>query len=367
MSWTSFPSWTPAPVRRHLLLLVEWLRLANGLKRWRSKWTSRFIVMAAAGTALVAASLAFLSSRFVAAIDWLADYWILTAVVTAVYAASSLSRRRRRVHELYLQSWLVAAPIPPASVRVSQAIRTVLPTIAQFLGVVLLLLAVASEAVLTTGKVLAAIAAGLSVGMIVGWRAGAGHCEARAPASNYVRAKLTQGTIHPGSQALSAWPISRVLAWSRPENARHVLIVALFAVQGGSSATVGLSVVALYFIGSYLAALLSALTSVAGSASAWLRSTPLTLTEFIWVLSRRALIHQVLGTSLAAAFMLLLGAPLVPILQIGALWLGLVISVSGCALADCYRGRSPVVKIALCFVAWSAVVAALQLRSSERV
>jgi hypothetical protein len=369
MNWKSFPSWTPVLVRRHAVLLVEWLRIANALKRWRSEWTSRSTVMAAAGIALVAASLATLSSRLVAAVDWLADYWILTALVTAVYAASSVSRRRRRVHELYLQSWLVAAPIPPASVRVSQAIRTLLPPIAQFLGVVLLFLAAASlaEAVLTTGKVLAAIASGLSIGMVVGWRAGAEQSKSRAPASNYVRAKQAQGKLHPGSQALSAWPISQVLAWSRPENARYILIVALFAVQGGSSAAVGLSVVALYFISSYLAALLWALTSVAKSASAWLRSTPMTLTEFAWVLSRRALIHQVLGTSLAAAFMLLLGAPLMPILQIAALWLSLVISVSGCVLADCYRGQSPVVKVALCFVAWSAVLAALQLRSAERV
>jgi hypothetical protein len=55
-----------------------------------------------------------------------------------------------------------------------------------------------------------------------------------------------------------------------------------------------------------------------------------------------------------------------PTLQITALWLSLVISVSGCALVDCYRGRSPALKVAMCFVAWGAVLALLQMRSAER-
>lgn len=364
MSWRSFPSWTPALLRRHVALLVEWLRLTNALKRWRSQWTSRSIFLAAAGVALVAASVTLLSSRFVAAVDLLADYWVLTAVVAAVYAASSVARRRRRIHELHLQSWLIAAPIPQTSVRASQAIRTLLPMVMLLLGLASLILLTAGVHV--AGKVIAAIAMGLSIGAVVGWRAGAENAKARTPASNYVRSKWSGGAIQPGAQALSQWPISQVLAWSRPENSRYVLIVALFAVQGGSSAILGLSVVALYFIGSYLAALLSAVVTVAKSASAWLRSTPMSLTEFVWVLSRRALIHQVLGTALLFTFILLLGAPLMPTLQIAALWLSLVISVSGCALVDCYRGRSPAMKVALCFVAWSAMLAMLQLRSAER-
>jgi hypothetical protein len=349
MSWKSFPTWTPVSLQRHVVLLVEWLQLVNALKRWRAEWTALVAV------SLAAAAVAILSSRVAAAITLLADYWVLTVVVTAVYAASSVARRRRRMHEMHSQSWLIAAPIPQASVRASQIIRALLPTIAQFIGVALLILLVDWN-----GKVIAALAAGLSAGAAMGWRASVDRANARKPASHYVRSKRT------GAQALSAWPISQVLAWSRPENSRYVLIIALFAVQGGSSAVMGLSVVALYFIGSYLAALLSALLSVAKSAGAWLRSTPMALSEFVWLLARRALVHQILGTALAVAFMSLLGAPLMPTLQIAALWLSLVISVSGCVLVDGYRGRSPTMKLALCWVAWSALLAVLQLRSAER-
>jgi hypothetical protein len=230
-----------------------------------------------------------------------------------------------------------------------------LPLIAQFLVVALLILLGDG-----TGKLIAAIAAGVCAGGALGWRASIDRSSERTPASRYVHSK------RPGAQALSTWPIAQVLAWSRPENSRYVLIVALFAVQGGSSAILGLSVVALYFIGSYLVALVSALLSVAQSASAWLRSTPMTLSEFVWALSQRALIHQVLGTAAASAFMVLVGAPLMPVLQIAALWLGLVISISGCALVDCYRGRSPAMKVALGLVLWGAVIAVLQMRSAER-
>lgn len=347
MSWKSFPSWTPAPLRRNVVLLVEWLRAANALKRSRS-----IIVLVVAGITLAALVPAFFSSRLAAAIAVLADYWLLTAVVTTVFASSSVARRRRRIRELHLQSWLIAAPIPQASVHASQMVRALLPTIAMGLGAMLLLL--------VSWMAAAAVSAGLLLGAIVGWRASAHASKARAPGSHYVRAKRT------GTQALSAWPISQVRAWSRPENSRYVLVIALFAVQGGSSAVVGLAVVALYFIGSYLIALLSALMQVAKSASAWLRSTPMALSEFVWLLSRRALIHQVLGTSLATACMLVLGMPLMPVLQLAALWLSLVISVSGCALVDGYRGRSPLMKVALCFIAWGALLAVLQLRSPER-
>jgi hypothetical protein len=332
-------------------LLVEWLRLANTLRRLRSEG----MFWGAAAVALTVFVFALLWNRVVAAVDFLADYWLLTAVVTAVYAASSVASRRRRIHELHLQSWLIAAPIPQASVRASQAIRTLLPIVLQFL-------LVASLILLADGvKVTAAIAVGLLLGVVVGWRTSGDHPTTRTPASNYVRGKQNGG-----AQALSGWPIAQVRAWSRPENSRYVLIVALFAVQGGSSAVLGLSVMALYFLGSYLAALFSALISVGKSASTWLRSTPMALSEFVWILSRRALLHQVLGTSLVAGAMLLVGAPLPLTLQIVALWLGLVISVSGCALVDCYRGRSPLIKMAVCVVAWGAIVAVLQLRSAER-
>lgn len=368
MSWRSWPSSTPALLLRHPVLLVEWLRLANALKRWRSELTSGVCFMATVGVMLAAAAVIVLSSRLGAAVKLLADYWVLTAVVTIVYAASSVARRRRRMHDLHLQSWLIAAPVPQASLRASQAIRTLLPTLAQILlaaSFVLLVEWMTAQAQ-GAGKVVAAIAVGLLVGAAVGWRASVEHSAARSFASRYVPSKRKRATMRPDGRALSKWPIAQVLAWSRPENSRYVLIVALFAVQGGSSAIVGLSVVALYFICSYLAALLSALLHVARSASVWLCVTPMAMSEFVWNLSVRALVHQAFGTALVAVFMLLLGAPLALTLQLAALWLGLVISISGCALVDSYRRRSPAMKVAFTLLAWATLAAVLQFKAAGR-
>ncbi len=169
-----------------------------------------------------------------------------------------------------------------------------------------------------------------------------------------------------GRARLSGWPIAQVLAWSRPENSRYVLIAALLAVQGGSSALTGLSVIAMYFVASYLAALLSAMTAVAKSAAVWLRATPITLMGFVWSVSRRALAHQLVGVALAVTCMLLLGSPVGVAFEVAGLWLGLFISISGFALVDHYRGRSPLVKIALAIAAFAALATVLQLRAGAK-
>ena len=163
MSWRSFPRSTPAPLLRHVVLLVEWLRLANALKRWRSEGARGSLLLVAAATAVVAGAATVLSSRFVAAIQALADYWVLTAVVAGVYAASSVARRRRDIRELHLQSWLIAAPVSQASVRASQAIRAILPLLVQFLAAAafVLLFEVMAVEMRTAGKLIAALAAGL--------------------------------------------------------------------------------------------------------------------------------------------------------------------------------------------------------------
>jgi hypothetical protein len=90
------------------------------------------------------------------------------------------------------------------------------------------------------------------------------------------------------------------------------------------------------------------------------------MSDFVWTLSRRVLFHQASGTALAAVFMFLLGAPVALALQVAALWLVLVISISGFALVDGYRGRSPAVKIALSLATLVALATAWQLRVGAR-
>jgi hypothetical protein len=479
----------PAFLRRHPALWVEWLRLGNALSRWRGEG-SRVLLLVLSGVAVVVALLAALWGHVVSAIETLAEYRLLLAVVAAIYAATSVSGRRRELEEARSNSWLIATPIPPRSLLISQAIRVLLPLFVLAIAVVLFpaLIALTNEGMTAAAeKVAGAAAGGLLIGSVVGWFSGrrvkpsgvvpsryvpqprvrrsapaqsrstlaqtsneAAHTAragahvagaaanpaglAEAAGANVTRvaeiadANVTSGTetaganvagvaeaagpsvtrvaeiagvnvtsgavtaganvagvaevtganvmgvagcaagayLRPDAAGLSGWPIAQVLAWSRPENSRYVLIAALLAVQGGSSALTGLSVVAMYLVASYLAALLSAMTAVAKSAAIWLRATPITMMGFVWSVSRRALAHQLVGVALAIVCMLLLGSPMSMALQVAALWLGLFISISGFALVDNYRGRSPLVKIVLSIAAFAAIATVLQLRAGAK-
>lgn len=387
---TSVPDWTPALLRRHPALLVEWLRLVNSLLRWREEGSKAVLVVLIALAVVAVALLFSVSGHVVSALETLAQYWVLLAVVAAIYAVTSVSGRRRQLEESKSQSWLIATPIPPRSLLISHAIRVLLPlfVIAAIVVVFPALVALANEGIAAAAeKVAGAAAGGLLMGGAIGWWTGrrahkhSGVVPSRyvpqprvrrsttAPTSNELAqasVTLAYASMRPEASGLSGWPIAQVFAWSRPENSRYVLIAALLAVQGGSSAIAGLSVVAMYFVASYLAALLSAMTTVARSAATWLRATPITLMGFVWSVSRRALIHQLIGVALAVGGMLMLGAPLAMALEVAALWLGLFISISGFALVDSYRGRSPLVKIALSVAAFAALATLMQFRTGAK-
>jgi hypothetical protein len=366
---TSLPSWTPAIVRRHPALLVEWLRLVNSSSRWRGQGSKAVLLVLSLLTAVVAL-LFSLSGHVVHAVQTLAEFWVLLAIVAALYAATSVNGRRRQLEESKSQSWLVATPIPPQSLLVSHAIRVLLPLAAIAMVAVIFpaLVTLTNEGMAAAAETVAGAAAGgVIVGGVAGWWMGsrASHQSGVVP-SRYVPQPRVRGDMRPDASGLSGWPIAQVFAWSRPENSRYVLIVALLAVQGGSSALAGLSVVAMYFVASYLAALVSAMSTVARSAAAWLRATPIPLMAFVWSVSRRALAHQLIGGALAVVCMLVLGAPLALALDIAALWFGLFVSISGFALVDSYRGRSPLVKIALSVAAFAALAAFAQLRAGAK-
>src|SRR5687767_2740633 len=121
---------------RHPLLRAEWLAVANAWIRWRRERAHSYalvITISLLVLALTAVVLAIFASRASVAIVLLADYWVLTTAATAAYAAMSMAKRRRRIHDSQVQSWLVATPIAAASVRWSGAVRSVAPLIAQFL------------------------------------------------------------------------------------------------------------------------------------------------------------------------------------------------------------------------------------------
>jgi hypothetical protein len=195
---------------------------------------------------------------------------------------------------------------------------------------------------------LALLTAGLTIGAILGgwlgWR-GLDH------ATKSLATRCAEGWGRGATfDSRSRWPIARARLGA-PENARLLLAAALLSVPGGVGPAAAMGLLASWVIGSYLGALLLALSRVARAASDWLRSTPITFWAFAWALSRRTLLHQLAGTIVGVAIMVVLGADAQSGLYAGTLWIVLVTLVTVLSVADCYHTRSSGAKVVLSVIA----------------
>ena len=359
MKGSSFPPSTPAWLLRHPLLLAEWLAAHNLLGRAKAHAT----LIVAAGVGILAALIVVLLTlgpRLAAVFEALLTYRVLMIVAVAAYAALVVGRQRQRAEIRYTQFWLAAAPVRQYSRSLAILVVSLMPLAAQFLVACVLLAAmgVASNVDATkAGELMLWLALAAAMGAIVGWwsarRAGAQAMEG----SRYVAKVKHRGGITPSVAGLSGWPLAQVRAWGRPENLRLLVMVGMLAVQAGSSAVQGLSVVAIWVLGGYLVGLLSAVMQTAKLASQWLRSTPIPFAQFAWAVSRKALLYQVVATAGAVVMMIVLGSPPLSALYVGALWLSIVLLSCSIALAESYRSRQPLVRLVLSFATLAVVEA----------
>jgi hypothetical protein len=346
-------------LQRHPLLLAEWLAARNLLARARAHALK---VIAAVGAALGAAAvvLVTLRSQFPAVFAWLLAYRVLMLVAVAAYALFAVGRQRRRAEVRYTQFWLAAAPVRQYSRTLAILVVSMLPLAVQLLAVCVLLAAmglVAGVAPATVGESVLWIAGGAVIGATMGWWSARRSRADALEGSRYVRQVKPRTDTVPSTAALSGWPLAQVRAWGRPENLRVLLMVAMLAVQAGSSAIVGLSVVAIWLLGGYLAGLLTAVLQTAAMASRWLRSTPIPFAQFAWAVTRRALLYQIVGAAITVGLMVALGSPVLSALYVGALWLAIVLLSCSIGLAESYRARPTFVRMVLSFAAMAVVEA----------
>jgi len=347
-------------LRRHPLLLAEWLAARNLLRRAQAH--AAIVLVAGVGVLGALAVILFtFAPRFTAIFDGLLTYRVVMIAVVAIYAAFAAGSRRQRSEIRYTQFWLAAAPVRQYSRTLAILVVTLLPLAAQLLVVCLVVAAmgvVGDVAASVVGKTTLCVAGAAAVGAAVGWWSARRSRADAMEGSRYVGAVRPRNETVPSAAALSGWPLAQVRAWGRPENLRVlVLIPALFAVQAGSSALHGLSVIAIWVLGGYLGGLVSAVFQTARSASHWLRSTPIPFAQFAWTMTRRAVLYQLVGTAVGAALMISLGAPLLSTLYVGALWLAIVLLSCSIAVADAYRSRPPLVRAVLSFATLAVVEA----------
>ena len=346
--------------QQHPLLFAEWLTACNLLRRAQAHAPAVSAAVLGVFVALAVFLLTF-APRFRAVFEGLLEYRLLTIAAVALYAAFAVSKQRERAEVRYTQFWLAAAPVRQYSRTLAILVVTLLPLAAQLLAVCVLFAAMGIaggvDATLV-GKVVLWIVVAATIGATAGWWSARRSRADALEGSRYVGAAKPRSETIPSATALSGWPIAQVRAWGRPENLRIlVLIPALFAVQAGSSAVHGLSVLAIWVLGGYLGGLLRAVWQTGSSASDWLRSTPIPFAQFAWAMTRKALLHQFVGTAVAAGVMISLGAPLLSTLYVGALWLAIVLLSYSIFVVDAYRSRQPLVRLILSFATLAIVEA----------
>ena len=321
-------------------------------------------MVAAASAGILAALTVVLltfAPRFRALFEGLLEYRVLTIAAVGLYAAFAVGRQRERAEVRYTQFWLAAAPVRTYSRTLAILVVTLLPLAAQLLAMCVLFVAMGvagNVAAAIVGRVVLWVSAATTVGAAVGWWSARRSRADALEGSRYVGGvKPRSGTL-PSLAALSGWPLAQVRAWGRPENLRIlVLIPALFAVQAGSSAVHGLSVLAIWVLAGYLGGLLRAVWHTARSASDWLRTTPIPFAQFAWAMTRRALLHQFVGTVVAAAVGTGLGAPWPSTLYVSVLWLAIVLLSYSIFVVDAYRSRPPLIRLVLSFATLAIVEA----------
>jgi hypothetical protein len=344
-------------LQRHPLLLAEWLAVRNLVARARA----HAVAVIAAGIGILGAFavvLIALGPQFPAVFTSLLEYRVLTMVAVGAYAAGSLARQRRRSEIRYTQFWLAAAPVRQYSRSLAILVVSALPLVSQLLAACVLFAAMGiagDVAAATVGESMLLIVGAAIVGGAVGWWSARRSRADAMEGSRYVGAVKPRTQSVPSAAALSGWPLAQVRAWGRPANLRVLLMVAMLAVQAGSSALVGVSVVAAWLLAGYLAGLLTAVLQTARMASHWLRSTPIPFAQFAWAVSRRALLYQLVGTAIAIGLMVVLGSPVLSALYVGMLWLAVVVLSCSIGLAESYRARQPFLRMMLSLAAMAIV------------
>jgi len=267
----------------------------------------------------------------------LAEQRMLVGFVAFFCALVLVARRRVWLRVEYERSWLLATPIGAASYRRASAIRLAMAAA----SVLLVAMVVTAIVAYFAGEPVWPVLTWLSGGFVVGSLAGAAW-PLRTTVSRFEDSRYTlkwrRASTHPSLDALARWPISKAMAWYRPEQARTLFLVAALSFPAGMSAATSLAVLVAWLLASYMLTLMRAVSSVSREAALWLRPTVLPFRTFAWTIGKQALLHQVACTVVLAAIAGVFGAAWMDAMYYGALWLALYSMASAVEIRRGYLG-----------------------------
>lgn len=313
------------PLRNSPLLLAQWLACSNRARRLagyarRNRWLLPAVLVSvvALGAFIVALAQGYLThSMFESAYE----QRFLVAAIGGVYAVLFVLRRRVHVNEGNARSWPRAAPLPSSQWRNDLFVRICGPLLLQWSVLSFVAIVSAMFANTTRGvPIVGWLSGGLGTGLLLGVLWPRRFVQQKSADSRFVP-KVRANPFRPSLAGLSRWPVAKALAWHRPENSRFLFVIAALSVPMGTSALMGLAIIAVWSLASYLAALARSVPQVAREASLWLKPTLLPLLPFIWAVMKRAMLHQLLGTIVLSAVFVAVGAEVVAAAYCAVLWL----------------------------------------------
>jgi len=327
---------------RHALLRVSRLSLTARWRRLRVETQahpalSLAIVFASVAAVFVVVSAAQ-ASALRDAIAWATQNPFLVELAASLYALLFVTRKRSHLRHERASSWLMATPISPRAFSILSALRIAVDLV--------LLVAALTAALLAFGltndlpvQILWTAAGGVALGVFAGAAIGSiwplKREAKRSEESRFVR-KARARAMKPSLAGLSHWPIAKAIAWHRPEHSRVLFILAALSVPMGASALLGIAILAVWTLASYLLAIVRAVPVVAREASVWLRPTALPFGSFARSIGIRALLHQACGTALLGSVFVLLGAHVGDVFYFSSLWLGITAMIGIIAIRQSY-------------------------------
>lgn len=353
MSRSPTTSRMPRRLRRRPLLLTAAIVAVNRVHRFRARRRAAAWAIVTVLGALLVVMLAF-GGWAGAAIHATLRHREVVVAVSALYAASLISSRWRSAEAARAHSWLIATTLVHGEWAATARLLTVLALLWRLAAAAALIALASLNPEVTIRQTLTLsglMSLGGLIGAPIGWWLARRAKPRRKASSRYTPRPKTAGVPGLSSSALSRWPIVQALAWGRPENARMLLAAAILTVPGGTPVLGAVLMLAAWVAVSYLAAVFVAVPYVARSASAWLRSTPISFWGFAWPIARRAFLHQVCGTLLGMGVMVMAGSPPSSAMYLGTLWMTVVVLTAALSLADGYRARSSTVRPSLSVLA----------------
>jgi hypothetical protein len=345
-------------------LLHAWLqerkaRVQRLVHQVGSRASFGFLIALTAVAALLAVNLVASSSFAHEAIEWMADHRVIAAIGGGIYTLLLVRRLRLRLALEHARSWLRALPISSRSFAGMTALRTSMTVVAH----VSLLSGIVVFGAIAADQSLASTLSPLLCGLLIGTILGAISPQSAAAQPSSERSRFILRVRRPERAAsldgLSKWPIAHALAWHRPENSRFLFIAAALSVPVGSSAVLGLAILATWSLASYLFALARAISEVAREAALWLRPTSVPFRSFAWAITRRVLVHQVIGLTLLGGIATAAGGTIRSAVYFCAMWLLIASMIAMINLRQRFFSMSSLVR--------SVVAAVVVLAAESRV